>query len=357
MVRPEIALLWFAGFVLMGALLFWPRRGLYWRLNRLLHLSERVRIEDALKHLCNAELAGQRATADSLAGVLETSRSRAHDLVSRLVAMDLAEAGESGVRLTASGRSYALRILRTHRLLERYFADRTGVAPEEWHELAEAREHALSASEAEELAARMGQPLYDPHGDPIPTAQGVLPPQLGMALTALQPGETGTVTHLEDEPGEVYHRLVALGFNPSVPVKMLAVDAHRLRVLVGGTERVLEPVAANAVTIEPVTEVDRHTVLYERLDALAPGTLARVVQIAPAVQGPQRRRLLDLGVLPGTEIVAEMRSPSGDPIAYRIRGALIALRQQQAHGIYITRLTDSREGAEAPPAAVSGSAA
>jgi DtxR family Mn-dependent transcriptional regulator len=55
------------------------------------------------------------------------------------------------------------------------------------------------------------------------------------------------------------------------------------------------------------------------------------------VQGPERRRLLDLGIVPGTEITAEMRSAGGDPIAYRIRGALIALRKTQAAGIYVRR--------------------
>jgi len=55
------------------------------------------------------------------------------------------------------------------------------------------------------------------------------------------------------------------------------------------------------------------------------------------VQGAQRRRLLDLGVVPGTVIRAELRSLSGDPVAYRIRGAMIALRRAQADGILIRR--------------------
>ncbi len=80
-----------------------------------------------------------------------------------------------GFVLTDQGREYALHIVRTHRLLERYLADRTGVLPEDWHGEAERREHKLSPEDRESLAARLGHPLYDPHGDPIPTAAGELP--------------------------------------------------------------------------------------------------------------------------------------------------------------------------------------
>jgi DtxR family Mn-dependent transcriptional regulator len=73
------------------------------------------------------------------------------------------------------------------------------------------------------------------------------------------------------------------------------------------------------------------------LDQLAVNESAAVVGISPACRGPQRRRLLDLGVVPGTEIRAVMRSAAGDPIAYDIRGALIALRHEQAEWIRVRR--------------------
>jgi DtxR family Mn-dependent transcriptional regulator len=68
---------------------------------------------------------------------------------------------------------------------------------------------------------------------------------------------------------------------------------------------------------------------------LVQGESGRVVDISPACQGSQRRRLLDLGVVPGTEIVSELVSVGGDPVAYRIRGALVALRREQAEWIRI----------------------
>ena len=65
------------------------------------------------------------------------------------------------------------------------------------------------------------------------------------------------------------------------------------------------------------------------------GESGRVLSISQQFEGMVRRRLLDLGVLPGTVITAEMRSPSGDPTAYRIRDAVIGLRAEQARMINI----------------------
>ena len=63
--------------------------------------------------------------------------------------------------------------------------------------------------------------------------------------------------------------------------------------------------------------------------------------LAATCRGAQRRRLLDLGVVPGTRVTSELRGPSGDPTAYRIRGALIALRRDQAHHIFVHRLSEA----------------
>ena len=74
----------------------------------------------------------------------------------------------------------------------------------------------------------------------------------------------------------------------------------------------------------------------ESLADLEPGRKAQIVSISRACRGTERRRLMDLGILPGTLVEAEVTSPGGDPTAYRIRGALIALRRQQAHYIHIS---------------------
>jgi ferrous iron transport protein A len=81
------------------------------------------------------------------------------------------------------------------------------------------------------------------------------------------------------------------------------------------------------------------------LDRLAPGQAAIVTDLTS--QGMERRRLMDLGILPGTAITVEMTSPLGDPRAYMVRGALVALRREQARGIRIVLEQQENEEASA----------
>lgn len=343
-------ILMLAAFAVVAVLLagaVWPRSGLLARLGRIRRETERVRLEDALKHLQDYARAGRTGTLENLAGRLEISRGAASDLLSRLSDRGLAEAGQTGWELTETGRAYALRIVRTHRLWERYLADRTGVPPGRWHAEAERVEHHLTAEEAEDLAARLGHPRYDPHGDPIPTRTGDIPAPAGTPLTRVDDGVTVVVRHLEDEPAEVFDRLVRAGLAPGVVVEVVEVVGGRggaLHLRVGGNALQLRPVDAANVTVEPTTQDASPASPPRTLADAAEGEEVRVTEIAPACQGMQRRRLLDLGVVPGTRITPELISTAGDPVAYRIRGALIALRREQARQIEVE--ADGEESVE-----------
>jgi DtxR family Mn-dependent transcriptional regulator len=120
------------------------------------------------------------------------------------------------------------------------------------------------------------------------------------------------------------------------------VEPTRIHLTVEGRPLAIEPLAASNLTVEPVADAGDDAGL-DRLDELRPGEVGVVVRLAGGVQGAQRRRLLDLGVVPGTVIRVELASASGDPMAYRIRGAVIALRRAQADDILVRR----RAGAEA----------
>lgn len=330
---PWFALAIFAATVAVGLLVFWPRLGLLPRLVRHRRMTDRVRLEDTLKHLFHATAGGGPASVERLAGSMEVPRDRVLALITRLQADGLARPEGHGTVLTDHGRAYALRVLRSHRLVERYLADRTGVRPSDWHDVAEEREHALTEAEVDALAARMGHPRYDPHGDPIPTAAGELPESSDLPLSALGPGEAGTVTHLEDEPREMFERLRAIGLDLGKTLVVRAVGESDLEIEVDGRSVSLPRVLAPAVSVVP--QPGRTTARPRTLADLAKGESGSVVRISPVCTGSERRRLLDLGVVPGTEIRAEYASASGDPVAYRIRGALIALRRTQARTIEI----------------------
>jgi DtxR family Mn-dependent transcriptional regulator len=320
--------------------LFWPERGLFWRWRVLRRAGERVRLEDALKHLHEADYRGNPATLQSLAGALEIQAGEAADLIALIEARGLARREGEALRLTPEGQEHALHVVRVHRLWERHLAEETSVPEVDWHAEAELREHTLSPAEADRLAARMGHPRYDPHGDPIPTAAGELPPWRGQPLTALGVGDLGTIVHIEDEPRAVYAQLVAEGLHPGMRVQMFEVTPERMRFWADGDEHILAPVVAANVSFVPLPREVGMPGPFETLAGLAPGERGRVLHLAPSCRGLQRRRLLDLGLLPGTEVAAELESPGGDPTAYRVRGSLIALRADQARMIQIERLPE-----------------
>src|SRR5690606_10572197 len=143
--------------------------------------------------------------------------------------------------------------------------------------------------------------------------------------------------HLEDEPREVFDRLVRAGLGPWMRVEVLGSAEGGVRVRTGGREHELGGMVARSVAVERLPEGAEREAGVETRAALRAGESARVVRISAACQGPQRRRLLDLGVVPGTRITAVLRSASGDPVAYEIRGALIALRREQAEWIEVRR--------------------
>jgi Mn-dependent DtxR family transcriptional regulator len=183
-VAPAVALSLFALGAGVVALIAWPRRGLIARALRISRMTERVWLEDALKQIRQMEEGARPATIEALAGALEVGRAHAMRLVEHLAEQGLALSDDGRLSLTPAGRDYALRMVRTHRLLERYLADQTGVAPAEWHEEAERREHRLTAAETERLSATLGHPRFDPHGDPIPTSTGELPVRADRPLSA-----------------------------------------------------------------------------------------------------------------------------------------------------------------------------
>ncbi|MDE2691221.1 MAG: metal-dependent transcriptional regulator [Acidobacteriota bacterium] len=341
--NPLLALVVLAAVIALAVMVARPDHGWLWRWRFGWRTLLRARTEDALKHLFDCEYEGRQATHQSLVGVLRLGGRRSTELLARMERLGLIVSAEGGFRLTAEGRSEALRVIRIHRLWERYLADETGLEPERWHPEAERREHQTSAEQAEELSVRLGHPPFDPHGDPIPTEEGDLPPRAGRALTDFEAGDEVEVVHVEDEPAAVYAQLVAEGVHPGMRLRIASVAAERIRFEADLDEVVLAPViAANIFAIRAEEDAADGTSAAAdatgSLSDVAVGEQALVVGFSRFCRGMERRRLLDLGLLPGTLVEATMASPSGDPIAYRVRGAVIALRRSQANQIQVQQL-------------------
>ncbi len=339
MVDPLIALGTAVLIIIILAALFWPEQGLVARWQQTGHLNERVRSEDALKHIHKFEMKGRRPTMESIAGALHISQNDAAALVTSMQTNGLLQTTQGEIHLTPQGRDSALHIIRAHRLWERYLAEETGIHEAEWHGKAEMAEHQLTPAQADALALHLGNPTHDPHGDPIPTADGEIVTHGGQPLSALPLDTPGLIVHLEDEPEVVYAQLAAEGLHPGMVVRITESTPERVRFWTNGNEHTVAPIVANNISIIPLPEEEaEETDGCERLTCLAPGETAEVIGISRASRGLERRRFMDLGVLPGTRITAEMRSPGGDPTAYIIRGALIAFRREQANLIKVKRV-------------------
>jgi DtxR family Mn-dependent transcriptional regulator len=235
-----------------------------------------------------------------------------------------------------------LQVLRAHRLWERYLVDEARMPVTDVHAEAERREHGESTETLDVLDAAMGYPATDPHGDPIPTAGGKLARISAKSVTDWPLNSPGRIVHLEDEPAHIFARIDAEGFRPGQTIWVLEADTRRVVLSDGEKKHVLAPAVAANIFVESAVAAGARFQSRTggrpgalRLSTLQPGRRATICGLDEALQGFTRRRLLDLGLTPGTDIVAEIASFARDPKAYRVRGSLIALRREQAEHVIV----------------------
>lgn len=317
--------------------LFWPSGGGLAKFSELKNNKQRVMLEDALKFMFDCEYRRESCDINSIAGNLHITTDKAGKLINRLTTLDLITVNNNGVLLTDTGRSYALRVIRVHRVWERYLADQTSVSPLNWHDEARKIQRTVSIEDTEKMAAKIGNPVFDPHGDPIPTAEGELPEARGVGLDMLQEGQMARIIHLEDEPKSIYEQLLVLGLYPGMHVYVTDVTDHKITFVADGEECVLTRLFAGYITVEELINEEIKTSKHALLSSLKIGEVAEIAGISPNCRGAQRRRLMDLGVVPGGTVTAVMKSASGDPMGYRILGTTIGIRKQQADLVFINR--------------------
>jgi DtxR family transcriptional regulator, Mn-dependent transcriptional regulator len=182
-----------------------------------------VAVQDYLKAIYALESEGERVTTSALAARMRVSAPSATAMTKRLAELGLVErAPYRGVALTEQGRGGALEVIRHHRLLERYLADRLGLSLDEVHAEAELLEHALSEELEAKIDAELGFPTHDPHGDPIPDSELRVAHGRDRTLVDLEPGERGSVSRVPDGDSELLRYLTELGLVPDAAVELIA---------------------------------------------------------------------------------------------------------------------------------------
>ena len=307
-------------------------------------VRRRTQIEDALKHLFHQQYRGRLGSFTSLGGALRLSDRRLMQLLDRMQQQKLVTARGEEFELTAEGERVARQIVRAHRLLERYFADEARLPLRDIHAAAERGEHTLTTDQVDALSASLGHPRLDPHGDPIPGRDGSIAPAGDTPVTAWPADQFGRITHLEDEPPLAYAQILAEGLQVGQVVKILESTPERIALTDGEHEFRLAPAVAANVFLAPAPH-PAATGLTTLAD-LGAGEDAEVVAIDPRCQGFSRRRLMDLGFTPGARLAPALQTFVGDPRAYRVRGTLVALRQEQARQVLVRPARVSEEIAQ-----------
>ena len=335
--NPITALIIFFIISVILFVFFRPVKGWFWILQKNLKGNEKIIIEDILKQLYHFENSDNKVDMKTLVQVLDFNNTRIVEAINKMTINNLIYFESDILKLTETGRDYALRIVRVHRLWERYLADKTGFHKTEWHDRAESMEHRLDHDEAEQLAARLGNPKFDPHGDPIPTKTGKVAKVSGVELPLLKVGSVGRITHIEDEPEVIYKQILAENIHIGSLIRVLENNSTRIVFQSEGETFRLAPIVAANLTVAPI---EKEVVIEDniaRLSSLNENETATIIGISKESRGDSRRRLLDLGFVKGASIKIDLINPLGQPHAYLIKGTSIALRKDQAAKILIKK--------------------
>ena len=336
--NPISALTIFFGIAILLFLLFRPTKGWFWLFQKNFKSDEKVIIEDILKQLYHFENSGNKVDTKTLVQSLNFKNKSIVEAIKKMSINNLVYFDSDALKLTEEGHEYALRIIRVHRLWERYLADRTGFHKNEWHDRAERMEHKLDHDETNKLAQQLGNPKFDPHGDPIPTKTGKVAKIEGVELPRLPIDSFARITHIEDEPEVIYKQILAENIHIGSLLKVVENNKTRIVFQSEGEEFVLAPIVASNLTVLPI---EKEIVIEDniaRLSGLQENEEAEIIGISKESRGESRRRLLDLGFVKGSIIKIDLLNPLGDPHAYLVKGTSIALRKDQASKILIKKL-------------------
>ncbi len=182
-----------------------------------------ISIQDYLKHIYELTENGESASTNAIAKKLNISPPSVTGMVQKLASAKPALVEyqkHQGVTLTDEGKKAALEVIRHHRLLEAWLVQTLGYSWDEVHEEAERLEHVISEDFERRIAAAMGHPVRDPHGELIPTADLKMPLDDSMPLSALRPGTTATIQRVQASEPQLLRYLEELGLTPGVHIEV-----------------------------------------------------------------------------------------------------------------------------------------
>ena len=212
-------------------------------------------MEDYLKTIYAIDEAGERVTTQAIAERLSVAAPSVTGMLKRLLDLHLVDHQRyRSIKLTEAGHKVALEVVRHHRLLELYLAEALGYAWDEVHDEADRMEHSISEEFEARIDEALGFPTSDPHGDPIPTAQGRVPEVSGQRLSDISTGRDYIVARVVSDDPEKLRYLGELGLYPRVHIEITERLPFNgpLKVIVDGQEQIIGEELATHVFVDLV---------------------------------------------------------------------------------------------------------
>jgi DtxR family Mn-dependent transcriptional regulator len=210
-----------------------------------------------LKNIYELTEGGESASTNALAAKLNIKPASVTGMMQKLASAKPALVEyqkHQGVTLTKEGRKAALEVIRHHRLLEAWLVQTLGYSWDEVHAEAERLEHVISEDFERRIAAAMGHPVRDPHGEPIPTADLQMPSDDLTPLSALRPAQTATIQRIKAPDPELLRYLQGLGLVPGAQIEVTDYSPfdHNLTIKVGRKTTVLGLNITGKVFVEEI---------------------------------------------------------------------------------------------------------
>jgi DtxR family Mn-dependent transcriptional regulator len=210
-------------------------------------------MQDYLKAIYKLGEHAATISTNDLARELKVAPASVTNMLKRLNELNLVlHVSYRGVELTDAGRKAALEIIRHHRLLELYLQEALGYSWDKVHDEAEQLEHHISEEFEDRIAEVLGHPAYDPHGDPIPSKDGVVPQAFTRSLAHVAEGEVVVIRRVSDTEPAFLRFCADIGLLPYVRATVVARTpmSHTITLNISGTEYVIGEQAAERIFVE-----------------------------------------------------------------------------------------------------------
>ncbi len=300
----------------------------YWLLSKRISLGIDEIAEDALKEIYHLSRETPEVRRKDVIRTTNLQPGQYSIIQAELERRNWISVEGESLRILRSGEKEALRLIRAHRIWERYLADKEGLELGALHEEATRREHRSTPDEIDQLDAQLGYPKFDPHGDPIPARDGELSQHAeGTPLSSWPEHVAGRVAHVEDEPPALFAQLAVLGVTPGAYVEVDERTPGQVLVWSGRKRLSLATAAASLVSIVPAPA---EQVPLSELDI---GQAAPITSLPETIEAAGLAHADQLKI--GTLIAAVKADPLGDPVTYRVDSQEVPLSRVYANQILV----------------------